>query len=810
MVCGILCSTAWADVTIWINAENAPHVYAFDYDNIADDVYKAWPGKTLETSTTVNGEKWWLCALSGTTSTSIIINNGNSGNGNQTPDITNLTSGTYYFVYFGNNSYLDATQAKDAAAYAFLKPNNGSVEWDKDGARLAVDGKEMIKNAGFYDDSNIYLWTSDTEKTGKIKFERYAPDFTTVWNSFEADYYKGTVYWPTDWNVGTSGDNSIIRNLTFPTGIAHDANNFPDDNFHSYLSATFSTQTADGFWTEDELQSVTELEGLGNRNIGSLKGIEYFTELTKLYCNNGDIFDDESSYETKLTELDLSKNTKLTILFCKNNNLSSLDLSNNTTLSQINCADNQLQTLNVTNCTALLELNCADNQLQSLDVTNCTALKSISCYNNQLNTLDLSNNTALKSIGCSNNQLISLSLSQNMTNLKSLSCHFNNLTSLDVSSFSNLHTLICHDNQITTLNLPGSTNSLTYLWCSNNQIGSLNTSNYTMLKQLICSNNHLETIDLSQNTNLQAFFCDNNNLSELNLTYNTNLSQLRCGANRLSTLDLTNNTSLSELNCEGNNIAYLDLRLLTKLKRLKCQNNKLTMLDLTKQDFTSSELPSLSPPRNAVGPGGGTEIIPEPAIPRDPIGFTISPQTVYIGKVYSFKSGNKTYYFIWLDDEYKENDKTFVDIVTELEGLESSPINMDLVTWGSNCEKFSGTAQNNSNTNAPRLASLSDGLNPSHITGDILLIDPESEYFTYNYLTNNEAEDEYDYNMPVNVYWSPTSITTGVDGVKGEASPVSVRYINLSGVGSDTPWDGVNIVVTKMDNGLNVITKEVR
>ncbi len=39
--------------------------------------------------------------------------------------------------------------------------------------------------------------------------------------------------------------------------------------------------------------------------------------------------------------------------------------------------------MDVSKNTALEELQCKDNQLTSLDVSGCTALKSLQCYNNQ-------------------------------------------------------------------------------------------------------------------------------------------------------------------------------------------------------------------------------------------------------------------------------------------------------------------------------------------------------------------------------------------------------------------------------------------
>jgi hypothetical protein len=126
--------------------------------------------------------------------------------------------------------------------------------------------------------------------------------------------------------------------------------------------------------------------------IVSLEGIEYFTGLTTLYCNNN-----------QLTSLDLSKNTALTGLNCYANQLTSLDVSKNTALTGLYCYDNLLSALDVSKNLALKDLRCYNNQLTSLDLSNNTALDHLRCYNNQLTSLDLSANTALFELICDRN-----------------------------------------------------------------------------------------------------------------------------------------------------------------------------------------------------------------------------------------------------------------------------------------------------------------------------------------------------------------------------------------------------------------------
>ena len=118
--------------------------------------------------------------------------------------------------------------------------------------------------------------------------------------------------------------------------------------------------------------------------IKSMKGLDYFTSLTELYCFNN-----------QLTTLDVSNNTQLKVLYCNNNQLTTLDVSNNTQLTELSCYANELTALDVSNNIQLTGLYCDYNPLTALDVSNNTQLTSLSCCYNQLTALDVSNDTHL-------------------------------------------------------------------------------------------------------------------------------------------------------------------------------------------------------------------------------------------------------------------------------------------------------------------------------------------------------------------------------------------------------------------------------
>ena len=183
---------------------------------------------------------------------------------------------------------------------------------------------------------------------------------------------------------------------------------------------------------------------LPNKNITSLAGIEYFTDLEHLDCMGN-----------QLTTLDVTKLTNLKNLFCSDNQLTTLDVTKLTDLETLDCMGNQLTTLDVTGLTSLMFLVCNDNQLTALDVTGLTSLVNLLCSDNQLTALDVTGLTNLTSLHCNDNQLVSLNVST-LEELKTLWCHGNKMTALNITHNAYLGDLTCgnqQDNQQLTLTL---------------------------------------------------------------------------------------------------------------------------------------------------------------------------------------------------------------------------------------------------------------------------------------------------------------------------------------------------------------------
>ena len=289
------------------------------------------------------------------------------------------------------------------------------------------------------------------------------------WYYFDGDK-KGLLIIDNKVNVITEPENGVVINAT----------NFPDVKFREYVKAFDGNRS--GELSKKELADVTHID-VCEEDIASLKGIEYFTALTTLYCDCNN-----------LASLDLTHNTKLTSLSCSENKLASLDLTHNTKLTYLNCYDNKLTSLDISRNTELTNLDCGDNELTSLNVSSCLYLKYLTCYYNSLKSLDVTNNPALEILECSSNQL----------------------TSLDVSRNPQLFDLFCDDNQLISLDVSQNT-ELTILRCDSNELTSLDVSNNRKLTRLECSQNHLTSLNVSRNPELCYFICYDNKIKQLNI-----------------------------------------------------------------------------------------------------------------------------------------------------------------------------------------------------------------------------------------------------------------------------------------------------
>lgn len=409
-----------------------------------------------------------------------------------------------------------------------------------------------------------------------------------------------------------------------PKGIRIDGDHFPNYEFRQYLKANIDKNN-DQHLNDTEL-NIEDLD-VTSKHIANLQGIEYFTNLKRLYCK-----------DNKLTNLDLSGNAKLQQVYCSSNKLEKLNLSGNSQMRIVECNDNEnLTTLDVSSNPYLKILHCSNNKLSELDLSNNKELEELYCANNLLTTLDVSNRPSLEKVICNDNQLVRLDMNNN-GKMTALYASNNHLTSLNLTGTyitykeieNNVYTVPANKcvriiylddlpggfdkTNVRSMNggeIKGNTievdlysNQVTYYYfCGNGDtIGFKILLNWVGEETDVAINenyfpdanfrDYVSKLDGRidgrrdgaldrQESALTEMDISNRTIRDLEgIKYFTELEKLDCTQNRLWELNLSRNIKLKQLHCENNILTQLNLENLVDLEFLDCSNNRLTCLNL--------------------------------------------------------------------------------------------------------------------------------------------------------------------------------------------------------------------------------------
>ena len=452
--------------------------------------------------------------------------------------------------------------------------------------------------------SNVYM-PSTVTSIGNNAFPG-GTDFASVGDL----YFDGS---SAQWAAITKGSGNEALNtcrIHFnPPELAIDATNFPDENFRNYVKAYLDSDGS-GWLTDEERLAVTQIS-CGAEDIASLRGIQFFPELTYLDCSDNEL-DGEldltgnlklqtviCSYNSDLDDLNVEGLTELfTLSFSDCENLSSPDLSTNIGLHVLDCSGCQLSALDLSANRELTVLRCFNNHLSELDLSAQTELRQLYCSSNELETLDVTACTYLYALDCSSNALQTLTLGE-LPALKELYCNANSLVSLDLIGCPLLLTCVTDESSSYT-ETPG--------YCEY-RLGEFV---LRADKSLLFITDHdgipvdaahfpdpafrayvAENLDLNRNGYLKGdeieaatvIYCQEQGVASLTgIAYFPNLETLDCGYNALTgSLDLTSNPKLKTINLDCNELGELIVDGLTELESLSFMGNlNLGSLDLSR------------------------------------------------------------------------------------------------------------------------------------------------------------------------------------------------------------------------------------
>ena len=357
--------------------------------------------------------------------------------------------------------------------------------------------------------------------------------------------------------------------------VAINETNFPDENFRNYLLGL--EYGADGILTDAEIMCISSIS-VDNMNIGSLKGIEYFTMLNELQCA-----------DNQLAALDVTSNTILYELYCAGNQIKGAEMDalisslpqesrynrsklyvydnsksgegNICTKAQVAAAKDKNWVVYYYDSTKQkwLEYEGSDEKPEGLDI-------------DETNFPDENFRSYLLNQEYGADEVLT---DEEIEGIVSLSVDGKGIASLKgIEYFTALTELHCADNLLTAIDLSGNT-ALTALYCSGNQLTALDVTGNAALTTLDCSDNQIADLDVTGNAVLAMLYCDYNQMAALNVSGCTALAELSCGNNRLTTLTTEGCTALTMLKCANNLLAALDVTGCEALTSINCSRNQI-------------------------------------------------------------------------------------------------------------------------------------------------------------------------------------------------------------------------------------------
>lgn len=357
---------------------------------------------------------------------------------------------------------------------------------------------------------------------------------------------------------------TLLTAMTAWADVEINETNFPDKKFRNWvLSQDYG---ADGVLKKKEIAKVSTInvDGLG---VQSLKGIEFFTALKYLSCQNN-----------QLTELDVSNNKELAIFSCYQNKISG------------DAMDRLIASLPPKKIVPK-KFN-AERDLDNL-ATNISREKGFCIIGseNEQNVMTAAQVARAKKKGwiprAHNGYAWYEYAGSDQSKPEGVEINEENFPDENFRVW-----LLRQDYGGDGVLTKEEGAKVSFIRITKGNIRSLKGIEYfKKLKNLICIDNQLDSLDVSQNTQLEILVCPNNNLSTLDVSHNTKLKELRCQDNLLTSINVTGCSVLSSLWCHDNQLTTLDVSTNAVLTELKFSQNKIRG---TAMDALTESLPTVN------------------------------------------------------------------------------------------------------------------------------------------------------------------------------------------------------------------------
>lgn len=323
------------------------------------------------------------------------------------------------------------------------------------------------------------------------------------------------------------------KQAVYAEQIAINASNFPDEAIRNSLEQQCLVDENNEPITNEQgdclidTADITYLYCFPEEKITSLKGIELFSNLEKVYL-----------FRLDMKDIDLSANAKLNSVYLDGDSIETVELAD--------CS--------------LIDYFCVASRQLDFDYSELVNVTNLSIYSDKVEDIDLSifPNLTILNLGCANIKEIDLSKSVNLYNFAAYGVK--SLEKITVGTNDNLEFFSIEGaSKLTNVDVSKCKN-LTYISIVDCKLSKIDTSKNKKLSTLeVNGNKKIKAIDISKNKKLENLNIGMTSVSKLDTSKNKNLLKLLVYNTKVSTLNLKKNKNLYLLSYEGTKIKSLPL-----------------------------------------------------------------------------------------------------------------------------------------------------------------------------------------------------------------------------------------------------------
>lgn len=379
---------------------------------------------------------------------------------------------------------------------------------------------------------------------------------------------------------------------------------FTDPEVRAAVAAADADE--DGMLSTSELATITELN-LASKNVASLDGLKYLTELTDLNVMSSKLTAIDLTgiaekleflqcgFSSDLTSLTLGNKPALTEVYAMYCALTDIDLTGTPALESITVQNCNIENVKATDLKSLKSFTAGGETIKTADLSGCDALTKIAFYSAEKMTgFDISGFPALEEFTFEGSKVERIETTNN-PKLVTMNLNSNgNLNYIDVSKSRKLNTISCYacyalsegeGNVILSegQNIPNmygiyswNIARVPFEWPADITVEFADEAFKAAMLE-IADTDKDGKIGKEEALAVTEIKLPNAGLKSVNLDYFNNVTVLDLSGNELTAIDMAGAPLLADINLENNKIAgKLDVSKLEHVEKLNASHNELT------------------------------------------------------------------------------------------------------------------------------------------------------------------------------------------------------------------------------------------